>query len=87
MISFRQKISHNTSVLLALTKRHFLVFLKNWTVVLFTFLVPLVILLIYVLFLRPLEVNTIDSIINDTSLVLPSLFQLIVLWLRIKKEE
>lgn len=66
MISLRQKISHSTSVLLALTKRHFLVFLKNWTVVLFTFLVPLVILLIYVLFLRPLEVNTIDSIINDT---------------------
>lgn len=66
MISLRQKISHNTSVLVVLTKRHFLVFLKNWTVVLFTFLVPLVILLIYVLFLRPLEVNTIDSIINDT---------------------
>jgi len=53
------------SVLGALIKRHFLVFIKNWTTVLFTLMVPIAILLVYVLFLRPMEVSQIKGAFED----------------------
>ncbi len=44
-----------------LTKRHLLVFFKNWSQILFTLMVPLAILFIYGLFLRPMEVASINN--------------------------
>lgn len=52
-------------VFLTLTKRHIIVFCKNWTTVLFTMMVPMIILVIYVLFLRDMEIKTIDPIIKE----------------------
>lgn len=52
-------------VFLSLTKRHILVFFKNWTTVLFTMMVPVIILVVYVLFLRQMEINTINPIIEE----------------------
>lgn len=52
-------------VFLSLTKRHILVFFKNWSTVLFTMMVPLIILVIYVLFLRQMEINAINPVIEE----------------------
>ncbi len=45
----------------ALMKRHFIVYFRNWQTVLFTMMVPLVIILVYILFLRPLETSAVEE--------------------------
>lgn len=52
-------------VTIALTKRHFLVFIKNAPTVLFTLMVPMVILVVYALFLRPMELNQIKPLLPE----------------------
>lgn len=52
-------------VFLSLTKRHIMVFFKNWTTVLFTMMVPLIILVVYVLFLRQMEISAINPVIEE----------------------
>ena len=48
-----------------LVKRHFKVFWKNHTLVLFSLMVPLVVLVVYVIFLRPMEVSQLDAAIKE----------------------
>lgn len=52
-------------VLMTLTKRHILVFSKNWTTVLFTMMVPVVILAVYILFLRNMMIESITGTMAD----------------------
>lgn len=61
---------HQLSAFFALTKRHFLVFIKNVPTVIFTLMVPLAILLVYALFLRPMETSQIEE---SVSKLLPEL--------------
>ena len=56
---------NNLNVFLNLTKRHFLVFFKNKIRVLYTLLVPIIILLVYILFLRNLELSTVQNILYE----------------------
>lgn len=58
----------NFSVLVSLTKRHFLVFLKNKIRVLYTLMVPVIVFLIYILLLRSLEGNMLESALKDLGL-------------------
>lgn len=58
-------IMNNLNVFLNLTKRHFLVFFKNKIRVLYTLLVPIIILLVYILFLRNLELSTVQNILYE----------------------
>ncbi len=51
----------NIRTLGALMKRHFIVYFRNWQTVLFTMMVPLVIVLVYILFLRPLETSLVEA--------------------------
>ena len=44
---------------LTLTKRHLMVFFKDWSTVLFTFMVPVITLVVYAVFLRSLETSQI----------------------------
>lgn len=53
--------SNVLSSLVALIKRHCKVFFKNKATVLFTLMVPLAILVVYALFLRPMEITQIDN--------------------------
>ena len=55
------KKPNQLSVLYYLVKRHFKVFWKNHTLVLFSLMVPLVVLVVYVIFLRPMEVSQLDA--------------------------
>lgn len=55
----------------ALTRRHLMVFLKNIPIVIFTLMVPLAVLAVYALFLRPMEVNQIKGVIDSYNLNLP----------------
>ena len=48
-------------VFLTLTKRHILVFSKNWTTVLFTMMVPVVIFIVYIIFLRGMMIDGIQA--------------------------
>ncbi len=59
------KVRDKISVTLTLTKRHFLVFIKNPPIVLFTLMVPVVILIVYALFLRPMELSQIKPILPE----------------------
>ncbi len=56
-------VAKKVRVLGALLKRHFKVFFRNWQTVLFTLMVPLVIVLVYILFLRPLETDMVEEAI------------------------
>lgn len=58
-------LMNNINVFLNLTKRHFLVFFKNKIRVLYTLLVPIIILLVYILFLRNLELSTVQNILYE----------------------
>lgn len=58
-------LMNNLNVFLNLTKRHFLVFFKNKIRVLYTLLVPIIILLVYILFLRNLELSTVQNILYE----------------------
>ncbi len=57
------KLKNQFLVTFALTKRHFLVFVKNAPTVLFTLMVPMVILVVYALFLRPMELAQIKPLL------------------------
>lgn len=59
------KKPNQLSVLYYLVKRHFKVFWKNHTLVLFSLMVPLVVLVVYVIFLRPMEVSQLDAAIKE----------------------
>jgi len=50
----------------SLTKRHLSIFFKNKLTVLFTLMVPVAILLVYALFLRPMEISQIESSLDNT---------------------
>lgn len=56
---------HNPRVYLTLVNRHFKVFFKNKISVVFSLLVPMITLIIYIVFLRQLQVNAIDSNIGS----------------------
>ncbi len=55
----------NGSIFYALTKRHFLVFFKNWVTIIFTMMVPIIILAVYILFLRQMEIEQIVTALED----------------------
>lgn len=54
---------HNPRIYFTLTLRHFKVFFKNKIGVVFSLLVPMITLLIYIIFLRQLQTNALDSAI------------------------
>ncbi len=56
-----KRFQEQVRVLLTLTKRHILVFSKNWTTVLFTMMVPVVIFVVYIVFLRGMMIDGIES--------------------------
>ena len=60
----KTNIKNEIFVLWALTKRHLKIFLKNKVNVLFTLLVPVIILVVYALFLRPMELSQIEVAID-----------------------
>ncbi|MCQ2791950.1 MAG: ABC transporter permease [Bacilli bacterium] len=55
----------NHEVFFQLTKRNFLVFTRNKMRMFFTLMVPIIILIIYILFLRSLELSSIREAINS----------------------
>lgn len=57
--------NHNRRVYFTLVRRHFKVFFKSKISVVFALLVPMITLILYVIFLRQLQVNAIDNNIND----------------------
>lgn len=57
----RNQVTKQLGVFWALTRRHLLVFMKNVPTVIFTLMVPIVILIVYALFLRNMEVSAIKS--------------------------
>lgn len=54
-------IMRKMDIFFQLTKRHFLVFFKNKIRVFYTLMVPLIILIVYVCFLRELEISTVKN--------------------------
>ena len=52
----RNYVPNQPKAFWSLTKRHLLVFLKNVPSVIFTLMVPLTVLAVYIVFLRPMEV-------------------------------
>lgn len=62
--AFGNKIAEQFLLLITLTKRHFLVFFKNWVTVIFTMMVPIIILAVYILFLRDLELSSIRTALD-----------------------
>jgi len=57
--------NHNRGIYWTLTQRHFKVFFKSKISVVFSILVPLITLIIYVIFLRSLQTNAIDSALTQ----------------------
>ena len=66
------KIRTTFSQLSVLTKRHLKVFFNNKMRVFYTLLVPVIIFAVYVLFLRSLELNSIESFINEKFVEYPN---------------
>ncbi len=60
----------NFDIFFNLTKRHFLVFFKDKMRVFYTLMVPLIVLAVYVLFLRALEYSGIESALKDFGITL-----------------
>lgn len=52
-------------VFYSLTKRHLLVFFKDLPTVFFTLMVPLAVFVVYILFLRQIETNTIEQALKE----------------------
>ncbi len=61
----QSKLSNQGFVFYSLTKRHLLVFFKNIPTVIFTLMVPLAILAVYIIFLRQLETTSIKQALDD----------------------
>ena len=73
-------IKKNLNIFFNLTKRHIILFFKNKFAIFYSFMVPVVILVIYILFLKDLEINSINSILNEYGLILSNdeeLFRLV----------
>ena len=76
----RNYVPNQPKAFWSLTKRHLLVFLKNVPSVIFTLMVPLTVLAVYIVFLRPMEVAQIkqtliaNGIIYDTATEAGELF-------------
>ena len=76
----RNYVPNQPKAFWSLTKRHRLVFLKNVPSVIFTLMVPLTVLAVYIVFLRPMEVAQIkqtliaNGIIYDTATEAGELF-------------
>lgn len=60
----------NINIFFELTKRHLLVFFKSKITVLYTLLVPIIVLVIYILFLKELEMNSVKTILVDLGISL-----------------
>lgn len=56
---------HNPGIYWTLTKRHFRVFFNNKVGVIFSLLVPMITLIIYIVFLRQLQVSAVDTALDD----------------------
>ena len=76
----RNYVPNQPKAFWSLTKRHLLVFLKNVPSVIFTLMVPLTVLAVYIVFLRPMEIAQIkqtliaNGIIYDTATEAGELF-------------
>ncbi len=57
----QNRLSRKWDIFFQLTKRHFLVFFKNKIRVFYTLMVPLIILAVYICFLRGLELETVKN--------------------------
>ena len=57
--------TRNFNIFLQLTKRHLLVFFKSKMTVLYTLLVPIIVFVIYILFLKDLEMSTVKSVLSS----------------------
>ncbi len=60
----KQKTQYFT-IFLSLTKRHLMVFFKNKVRLMYTLLVPVLIFVVYLLFLRGLELSMVTNTLND----------------------
>ncbi len=56
---------NSLTIFFQLTKRHFLVFFKNKIRVFYTLMVPLIILAVYICFLRGLELSTVQNMLYE----------------------
>ncbi len=56
---------NHPEIFFQLTKRHLLVFFRNKIRVFYTLMVPVIIFVVYIFFLRGLELSTIDGILGD----------------------
>lgn len=65
-------VPNQIGVFWSLTGRHLLVFLKNVPTVIFTFMVPLAVLAVYILFLRPMEVDQIQNMLKESGIIYDS---------------
>ena len=61
---------NNFTVFKELTKRHFLVFFKSKITILYTLMVPIIVLVIYILFLRELEFSSVKSVLDEYDIVM-----------------
>ena len=64
----KRRISDAINVFYQLTKRHFLVFFKNKVRVFYTTMVPLIIIAVYIVFLRSLELGTVENILLENNI-------------------
>ena len=63
------KFKDNANVFLQLSKRHFLVFFKNKIRLFYTLMVPLIILAVYILFLRELDLTTVENMLYQLDII------------------
>lgn len=66
--------TRNVDIFFQLTRRHLLVFFKNKIRLMYTLLVPVIIFVVYIFFLRDLELANIKSTLAQTGLKQPELF-------------
>ena len=62
----KQKM-HYAEIFFTLTKRHLMVFYKNKVRLMYTLLVPVIIFVVYLLFLRGLELSMVQNTLSDPS--------------------
>lgn len=63
--AYKEGRPNQFKIFLALTRRNLMVFLKNVPIVFFTLMVPIAILAVYALFLRPMEISQIKQTLNS----------------------
>ncbi len=62
--------NRNINMFFQLTKRHLIVFFRSKITVLYTLIVPVIVLFIYILFLRELEFSSVRTILQDLNISL-----------------